>query len=67
MAYPNMYRLRQVFDAPNLTDIEAVVTAEILNLNIGTRIKPGDRIGITAGSRGIAHIDRVKLEISFFQ
>lgn len=63
MNYPDMYRVRQVFDAPRLELIEETVTRELESISIGSLIKPGARIAITAGSRGIANIDRIYRQI----
>lgn len=51
---PRMVRVRQRFDAPKLDDIPAAV-AEALH-DLSDKIKPGMRVGITAGSRGVANI-----------
>jgi len=59
MNYPKMYRLQQNIDAPKVKNIEKTLAAELDSLNFQSRIKPGMRIAITAGSRGIANIDRI--------
>src|SRR5688572_5931136 len=51
---PRMARIRQRFDAPKLDDIPGTVRAQLAALR--GRITPGMRVGITAGSRGIANI-----------
>lgn len=56
MNYPKMYRLQQNIDAPKVKNIEETLAAELDSLNFRSRIKPGMRIAITAGSRGIANI-----------
>lgn len=63
MNYPKMYPLCQVFEAPRLNDIQMAVTKELESIDIGKKIKPGTRIGITAGSRGIAGIDKILKQI----
>ncbi len=55
-SYPMMFRVRQTFDSPRLADIPAAVEKELASLDLGKRIKPGQRVAITAGSRGIANI-----------
>lgn len=50
------YRIKQDFARPRLQEIEAAVVAELDKINLSGKIKPGDKIGITAGSRGIANI-----------
>jgi len=59
MNFPNMYRIRQVFDAPREAGVEAALDRELALIGVDFRIKEGARIAITAGSRGIAHIDRI--------
>ena len=51
---PRMVRVRQRFDAPVVDDIPGAVRHELAGLK--GRIAPGMRVGITAGSRGIANI-----------
>ena len=63
MNYPNMYRLSQAFDAPRIDDIPQAVIREIASIGLADKIKPGARIGITAGSRGIAGIDTILKQI----
>ncbi len=56
MFYPKMYRIRQIFDRTSVDDIRKTVWNELSTLNLNHTLKPGDRIAITAGSRGISHI-----------
>ncbi|MBS0266197.1 MAG: DUF2088 domain-containing protein [Planctomycetes bacterium] len=56
MMFPKMMRLRQKFDCPRVNDIPGTVAAELKRLNLGTRVKPGQSVAITVGSRGIANI-----------
>lgn len=54
-----MYRIRQVIDAPRIDHIKNTVIQELSKLDLASRINPGARIAITAGSRGINHIDLI--------
>ncbi|MBL8828517.1 MAG: [Fe-S]-binding protein, partial [Planctomycetaceae bacterium] len=54
--FPPLFRLRQTFERPRVDNIPATVDAELTRLNLGTKIKPGQSVAITAGSRGIANI-----------
>jgi hypothetical protein len=54
---PVMHRVRQTFTGPVLEDVEGT-TREQVRRFAGT-IRPGARIAITAGSRGIANIARI--------
>ena len=56
MALPRMMRVRQQFEAPTLEDIPAAVRQEIASLDLSKRLKPGESVAISAGSRGIANI-----------
>lgn len=57
--FPRMFRLRQKFDAHRVTDIPDEVTRQLNMLNLKSRIRPGQQVAITAGSRGIAHIGMI--------
>jgi hypothetical protein len=54
---PRLARVRQRFDAPVLEDIEGAAREQLRLLE--GRVRPGMRVGITAGSRGIANIARI--------
>jgi len=58
LSYPEMIRVRQVLDVPRVENIEETVDRELGSLN-GLGIKRGDRIAVTAGSRGVANIVRI--------
>lgn len=51
---PRFVRVRQHLDAPALTNLEERVREQLTDARIQDRVQPGQRIGITAGSRGIA-------------
>jgi hypothetical protein len=55
MNLPTMYRVRQRFDDSRIENIGPAVAAELGKLSLAA-IKPGQRVAITAGSRGIANI-----------
>ena len=56
MTLPKMYRIRQKLDPPTVTDVAAAVRAEIATLDLRGRLKPGGRVAVTGGSRGVANI-----------
>ncbi len=56
MNFPNMVRLRQTFDRTVVADIPGAVQAELKKLALEQRIRPGQRIALTGGSRGVANI-----------
>jgi len=63
---PEMARARQIFDRPVIEDLRAEVRAELSKDEISSCIKPGMRIAITSGSRGVANIALVTREIVGF-
>lgn len=56
MPFPRMLRVRQKFDCPRIDDIPAEVERQLAALNLGEKVKPGQTVAITVGSRGIANI-----------
>jgi hypothetical protein len=56
VVYPKIVRIRQHFERPRVQDVAASVTAELEKLDLGRRIRPGQTVALTAGSRGIANI-----------
>lgn len=59
MNYPKMHHIRQIFDAPRVNDIEETLQKELESIGIGSVVEAGARIAITAGSRGVAGMDRI--------
>ncbi|MBC8352150.1 MAG: DUF2088 domain-containing protein [Planctomycetes bacterium] len=57
--YPQIFRVRQTFERPQVTDIRAEVAAQLGSLSLHDQVKPGQSVAITAGSRGIANIHLV--------
>ncbi|WP_246079634.1 lactate racemase domain-containing protein [Paenibacillus piri] len=56
MKLPRLALVRQRFTGPAVTDIEAEVAEQLTLLGLAGSVKPGMRIALTAGSRGIANI-----------
>ncbi|NRF93728.1 DUF2088 domain-containing protein [Paenibacillus frigoriresistens] len=59
MALPKIIKIRQHFHAPVVEHIEETIAAQLTKTEINERIKPGMRIAVTAGSRGIANISKI--------
>jgi len=57
--FPRLFRLRQRLEGPTLQDIPAAVRESIRSLHLQARAKPHQTVAVTAGSRGIANIDRI--------
>lgn len=58
MNLPKMYHIRQKFDNTRVEDIRETVKLKLARLS-WSAIRPGDRVAITAGSRGIAGIAEI--------
>lgn len=56
MSFPRMLRLRQEFDVQRVEDVGSEVMSQLERLGLGGKVKPGQTVAITAGSRGIANI-----------
>lgn len=56
---PKMIRVKQTFPRPQIKpeDIPDTIRAEVLKASVIDRVKPGMRIAITVGSRGIANVN----------
>lgn len=68
MAFPQMLRIRQKFDAPRIDDVTEEVERQLASLNLRSKIQPGETVAITAGSRGIANIaDIIKATVDHFK
>lgn len=63
MSLPLMATIRQKFPKERITDIEASVQSQLQSINLNSRIRAGQTIGITAGSRGITNIVNILREI----
>jgi hypothetical protein len=57
--YPQFFRVRQKFDRPRVDDVPGEVERRLAGLNLGNKIRPGQSVAITAGSRGIANIAQI--------
>ena len=53
---PRMYRVRQQFDEACLTDVAGAVGAELAKPEIRASIRPGMRVALGVGSRGIQNL-----------
>ena len=56
MSFPRMLRLRQEFDSQRVEDVGSEVACQLEGLGLAEKVKPGQTVAITAGSRGIANI-----------
>ncbi len=56
ISYPQFFRVRQKFEGPRLDDIPGEIDRQLMRLQLREKIRPGQSVAITAGSRGIANI-----------
>src|SRR5579871_6007304 len=56
MAFPPLLRVRQHFPDHRLPDISGAVRRELAQSGFNSRVKPGARVALGVGSRGIANI-----------
>ncbi len=59
MPYPLMYPVRQEFTRERESDVRAAVQREFSRMMASVKIRPGARVGVTVGSRGIHDIARI--------
>ncbi len=59
MTFPKMFRVKQELQGPMLADIPAAVRETMRGLQLADRVKPGQSVALTSGSRGVANIDRI--------
>lgn len=63
---PKMFRVKQLFDEEKLENPIAVTREQLEGSGLREKIKPGMRIGITGGSRGIDNMKDVLREVVRF-
>ena len=54
--FPRVFKVRQHFQAVECEDVAGAVESQLAKLNLSEKVKPGDTVAISAGSRGIANI-----------
>ena len=54
---PPMARVRQLFERHGIDDVAQAVTNELARPEIKAKVKPGAKIAVGVGSRGVANID----------
>ena len=63
---PRMAAVQQVFDSDHIEDIPGEMRRELSREAVRAKIRPGMRIAITAGSRGIDHLAVIIRELVSF-
>lgn len=59
MKLPTMVKIKQEFEDNSIRDVEDHVKAKLEEAGIRKRVKPGQKIALTMGSRGITGVARV--------
>jgi Lactate racemase N-terminal domain len=59
ISLPKMVPVRQQFAAPEVPDVAAALREQLRRPEIVCRVKPGMRIAVGVGSRGVAEIPRI--------
>ena len=59
MSFPKMIEARQIIDQPRLNDYVTEIKRQLNSKGLARKIRKGQRIAITAGSRGIANIPEI--------
>jgi hypothetical protein len=60
---PNMIRVRQEFPIKRITDVSGEVRRQVSCGSLLSRVKPGQTVAITAGSRGLADLPSIIREV----
>ncbi|MHB8955306.1 MAG: nickel pincer cofactor-dependent isomerase, group 22 [Pirellulaceae bacterium] len=55
-SYPRVFRIRQQLPRPRVDDVAAAVAAALESVCLARSVRPGQRVAVTAGSRGIANM-----------
>ncbi len=56
LALPRIFRVRQTFSTERIDNIPKEVERQLSRLNLAERVRPGQTVAVTAGSRGIANL-----------
>ncbi len=66
--FPQVFRVRQRFVSRRIADLEGAVRNALERLGLRGRVRPGQTVAITAGSRGIANYARIlRAVVQYFQ
>ncbi|MCE5303047.1 MAG: lactate racemase domain-containing protein [Planctomycetaceae bacterium] len=53
---PRVFRVRQIFDCPRIQNVADEVQRQLTALELSRQIRPGHRVAVAVGSRGIANL-----------
>ncbi len=57
MSYPRLSLVKQTFETAFIPNIPTKIHEELIKLNLGSKVKAGQTVALTAGSRGIDRIN----------
>ena len=57
MEFPKMAKISQTFDPQHIKDVRAETLREVSALRLQEKVKAGETVAITGGSRGVSNID----------
>ncbi|MCL5110459.1 MAG: DUF362 domain-containing protein [Chloroflexi bacterium] len=63
LALPRVMKVRHNFQTPEIADVRAATKAELHRVGLAGRFRPGAKVAITCGSRGIASLPDVTAAI----
>jgi hypothetical protein len=55
-SFPKIFRIRQTFECQRVDDVPGEVHAQLARLDLAQKVRPGQSVAITVGSRGIANL-----------
>jgi len=61
--YPNIFRVRQQFDRPVVDNVEKTVAEQMSQIASTGKLRAGQTVAVTAGSRGVANIHRITRQV----
>ena len=68
VSYPEVLTVQQTFNRPQVEDVAATVREELSQSSLVNVVRQGDRVAITAGSRGITDIKTIlRTVVAFFK
>jgi len=57
--FPQMAMVKQIINQPAIEDVKSASQTALQQINVADRIKPGEKVAITVGSRGIANLKTI--------
>ncbi len=57
--FPKMAMVKQIINQPAIADVKSASQTALQQINVSDRIKPGEKVAITVGSRGIANLKTI--------